>query len=80
MAYECLDCGLINVFPSKTGDGNRCIKCDGCIVPIGYAVINKPIAKINNIEIGIQVDTTELDNALDKARELESIIDGLKRR
>lgn len=77
IAFKCMECGLINIFPKKHGDGNRC-KCGGNLIPIGYAVVSKDCD--STINIGVDVDTTELDKALNKARELSSIIDGLKGR
>ncbi len=63
MVYKCLECGLINVYPTR--------------IPIGYAAVNRDCDN-NTINIGVKVDTTELDKALKKARELNDIIDGLK--
>lgn len=79
IAFKCLECGTINVYPDKRGDGNSCIKCGGIITPIGEAVVYQPrltyqSSKKNEISINIKVDTTELDVALNKVRELRSNI------
>ena len=36
IAYQCLECGQINI--SKY-DGRRCGKCKGALIPIGYALL-----------------------------------------
>ena len=43
--------------------------------------INIPrVSRLDGISISVHVDTTELDRAIDKARELRSILDELKSR
>jgi hypothetical protein len=65
IAFKCMECNIINVFPKARADGNRCIECGGVIGPIGNARVHEECKAYMNI--GINVDTTELDKALDKA-------------
>lgn len=37
LAFRCLECEKVNVFPAGRGDGRPCWHCGGHIVPIGYA-------------------------------------------
>lgn len=37
IAFKCLICGKLNVFPAKRADGNKCVYCGGHITAIGYA-------------------------------------------
>lgn len=77
IAFKCLECGMINVIDSWHGDGNKCIKCEGILKPIGDAmVVDKRRSNVinNSITIKINADTTQLDNALDKAKELSDIL------
>ena len=37
IAFKCLVCGKLNVFPANRPDGNTCKYCGGHIAPIGYA-------------------------------------------
>lgn len=37
MAFKCLKCEKVNIFPAMTSDGRTCEYCGGHIVPIGYA-------------------------------------------
>lgn len=39
VAFKCMHCGKINIFPSNRTDGNVCIDCKGCLMPIGDALI-----------------------------------------
>lgn len=75
IALRCDKCGLVNVFPSIIGDGNRCIECKGPLTPIGDARVYKK--KNQSIRIDVEVDTTQIDKALEKARELAMIVDSL---
>jgi hypothetical protein len=74
IAFNCLICGMIKVFPSSHSDGNGCIECGGHLKPIGNAMVKN---KCNNkgIDVAVNVDTTQLDEALEKARELVRLID-----
>jgi len=72
IAYKCGKCGIISVFPSAIGDGNTCIECSGYILPIGEARVHE---KANTtMTIGINVDTTQLDEAMDKAEKLNALL------
>lgn len=63
MAFKCCECGVINVFESYRQDGNRCMKCDGYLNPIGNCLVHN----ISNIlKVGISVDTLDIDKALKK--------------
>ena len=75
IAFRCDECGMISVFPSIIGDGNRCIECKGFITPIGEARVYKK--RDQSINLGIDVDTTQLDIALEKARELSNLMDSI---
>jgi DNA-directed RNA polymerase subunit RPC12/RpoP len=74
IAFKCIDCGTINVFPHQRGDGNVCMKCKGYIMPIGDAIVYTK----NSISVDIKLDITKLDEALDKAREIAGILDRVK--
>lgn len=37
IAFECISCGKLNVFPANRADGNTCTFCGGQLKPIGYA-------------------------------------------
>lgn len=37
LAFQCLECEKISVFPERTGDGRSCAHCGGHIKSIGYA-------------------------------------------
>lgn len=37
LAFKCIECEKISVFPASRADGNKCTFCGGCITPIGYA-------------------------------------------
>lgn len=45
IAFRCLECDKISVFPERTADGRRCAHCEGHITPIGYAKAVKQYAK-----------------------------------
>lgn len=71
IAFKCMECGMVNVFPNSTTDGHRCIECGGCIGSIGHARVYKK--RNNSIKIGVNVDTTQLDEALEKAERLYEV-------
>lgn len=72
IGFKCLDCGTISVYPSIIADGNSCIKCKGPITPIGEARVYKK--RSQSIAIGVDVDTTQLDIALEKAEKLAKLM------
>lgn len=77
-AYRCLnrECGKINIIDSWKC-GTNCVCCQGVLQPIGSAVIQEENNKKNSVAIYLNVDTTELDEALAKAKELRNIINRL---
>ena len=40
IAFKCLDCNEINIFPTKKQDGNRCKSCNGQLLFMGYVAID----------------------------------------
>ena len=72
IAFKCLDCGIINVITKYKCDGHRCIECGGIIGPIGEARVYE--SRNDIMAIGINVDTTQVDIALEKAKELYKIV------
>lgn len=80
--YQCLDCKTINVFDKVIGDGRRCMNCGGELLPFrDYNVIldNKSSRYSNSIDVKVNVDTTELDIALSKTKELGSMLNNIIR-
>ena len=71
-AYECTECGLISVY-KENKDGIGCIECKGFILPIGKAAVKEQNKKVQGLSVKINVDTTELDEALEKAQILKDI-------
>lgn len=65
VAFKCLDCGITNIITKYKCDGHRCIECGGAIGPIGEARVHEECKAYMNI--GINIDTTELDKVLEKA-------------
>ena len=45
LAFRCLACEKISVFPASRADGQTCEHCGGHIVPMGYAKAVKQDAK-----------------------------------
>lgn len=67
MAYRC----------SNPEYGNNCACCQEILEPIGEAVIQERNNTNSKLTINVSVDTTELDKALAKAKELRHIINRL---
>ena len=44
LAFRCLECEKISVYPARTGDGRNCAHCGGLITPVGFARTVKPDA------------------------------------
>lgn len=78
-AYKCLHCDAISVFKGKSKDGLNCIKCRGCLLPIGEAYVDND-KKLNetNVNIKVKVDTSSVDIALNKINRLEHKVSTLK--
>ena len=77
-AYECTECGLISVY-KENKDGIGCIECKGFILPIGKAAFKEQNKKVQGLSVKINVDTTELDEALEKAQILKDITEAHKK-
>ena len=77
-AYECTECGLISVY-KENKDGIGCIECKGFILPIGKAAVKEQNKKVQGLSVKINVDTTELDEALEKAQILKDITEAHKK-
>lgn len=77
-AYECTECGLISVY-KENKDGIGCIECKGFILPIGKAAVKGQNKKVQGLSVKINVDTTELDEALEKAQILKDITEAHKK-
>lgn len=45
IAFRCLMCEKISVFPERTSDGRSCEHCGGHVTPIGYAKVGKQNGK-----------------------------------
>ncbi|MEG0297411.1 MAG: hypothetical protein RR620_11900 [Clostridium sp.] len=78
-AYKCLHCDAISIFKGKAKDGRNCIKCKGCLLPIGEAYVDYE-EKLNkaNINMKVKVDTRSVDIALNKINRLERKVSTLK--
>jgi len=72
IAFKCLECGMISLFPSSHPDGNSCIKCRGYLAPIGKAMVDNRYNS-KGIDLNLNIDTSQLDEALEKAKELKKI-------
>jgi hypothetical protein len=75
IAFRCLECGVLSVYPSRTADGRCCIECNGYITPVGEARVYKK--RSQSINIGVDVDTTQLDIAIQKAERLSKLMGGI---
>lgn len=45
LAFRCLECEKVSVFPERFSDGRRCGHCGGHLMPLGYAKAVKSYAK-----------------------------------
>ena len=70
IAYKCSECGIINVFDEGFGDGERCLKCGGFILPIGEAKVKSRHERV--LKLKIDVDDSQLDKALEKIKEIKT--------
>lgn len=71
--FRCIKCGKANVFHTRYSEGLNCMKCNGPLVEIGTAIVKVPNKKTQGLSIKVDVDTTELDLALEKAKLLKDI-------
>lgn len=71
IAFKCLECGMINVYPNTIRDGNNCIKCNGYITAIGEARLYKKSKP--SITVDINVNQEPLLEVID-------MVDGLIRK
>jgi len=72
IAFRCLECKVISVFPTQKSDGRRCLECGGHIIPFGHAKVHgKTISEMN---IDVKVNTKQLDKASKKAKKLAKAI------
>ena len=77
-ALQCVECELINVIDSWYADGLKC-KCGGRTVRLGKAVVIDKEENKQSIKINIGADTTDLDIAIAKAKELKMLLNSLSR-
>ena len=78
-AFRCINCGNVNVFNSKYSDGVCCMKCNGALVPMGEAIVKESNKKVQGLSVKFNVDTTELDAALEKAKLLKDTTEDHKK-
>ncbi|HBI7026659.1 TPA: hypothetical protein K8M70_000290 [Clostridium perfringens] len=62
IAYKCSECGIINVFDEGFGDGERCLKCGGFILPIGEARVKSRHERVSKLKI--EIDSNKLKKVL----------------
>lgn len=73
LAFKCLACGDISVFPSRKADGNRCLACDSQIVPFGWVHLAKGTEKQIHISVNIN-GADEFKSAMERVfKELNTI-------
>lgn len=78
-AFSCINCGKINVFHNRYSDGLSCMKCNGPLLPMGKAIVKKSNKNAQVLSVKAKVDTTELDEALEKAQLLKDITEAHKK-
>lgn len=78
-AFSCIDCGKVNVFHSRYSDGLSCMKCNGPLVPMGKAIVKESNKNTQGLSVKVKVDTTELDEALEKAKILKDTTEAHKK-
>ena len=72
IAFRCLECKIISVFPSLISDGRKCLECDGHILPFGQAKVQPQ--RISEMNIDVKVNTKQLDKTLKKADKLAKAV------
>lgn len=78
-AFRCINCGNVNVFNPKYSDRLCCMKCNGPLVPMGEAIVKESNKKVQGLSVKFNVDTTELDAALEKAKLLKDTTEDHKK-
>ncbi|QXE02760.1 hypothetical protein [Terribacillus sp. DMT04] len=75
--YECLNCkSTRSTIKGKYGEVIVCEVCNGAMVDVFYIHKYKAAAEtkpINDLQIKVEVDTAELDAAIEKARKLDEL-------
>ena len=68
IARQCYKCNTINNYPMDSADGGLCIVCGGHTEAIGYSVVQNKKGKVRDINVTINVDTSQLDEANEKIK------------
>lgn len=77
--FSCINCGKVNVFHTRYSDGLSCMKCNGPLLPMGKARVKESNKNAQVLSVKVKVDTTELDEALEKAQLLKDITEAHKK-
>ena len=77
--FSCINCGKVNVFHTRYSDGLSCMKCNGPLLPMGKATVKESNKNAQVLSVKVKVDTTELDEALEKAQLLKDITEAHKK-
>lgn len=77
--FSCINCGKVNVFHTRYSDGLSCMKCNGPLLPMGKAIVKESNKNAQVLSVKVKVDTTELDEALEKAQLLKDITEAHKK-
>ena len=77
--FSCINCGKVNVFHTRYSDGLSCMKCNGPWLPMGKAIVKESNKNAQVLSVKVKVDTTELDEALEKAQLLKDITEAHKK-
>lgn len=77
--FSCINCGKVNVFHTRYSDGLSCMKCNGSLLPKGKAIVKESNKNAQVLSVKVKVDTTELDEALEKAQLLKDITEAHKK-
>lgn len=81
--YECMGCSGMNVFPEHKQDGATCMRCGAGLIARNHVMVYRESSKktkLNDIAVNVKVDTTEIDKALEKMKELLGHTDALNKR
>lgn len=77
--FSCINCGKVNIFHTRYGDGLNCMKCNGPLLPMEKAIVKESNKNTQGLSVKVRVDTTELDEALEKAQLLKDITEAHKK-
>lgn len=77
--FSCINCGKVNVFHTRYSDRLSCMKCNGPLLPMGKAIVKESNKNAQVLSVKVKVDTTELDEALEKAQLLKDITEAHKK-